>query len=261
MSEEGWSGFHRRWSALKPPLRANHEVVAALAAIIAEHRGMALLLGVTPELCDIAAATVALDKSETMVAHVWPGDTAALRAVLGDWLANPLPRQFTAAIGDGSLNALASGEYRQLFAELERVLLPGARLAVRVYARPEACESLAQLREDTLAGRAGGFHAFKWRLAMAIAAESGADVPVATIHRVFQREYPNRAALAKASGWSPEQIAEIDAYEGLATVYSFPTRAELARALPPGFVDPRFLPSGSYALAERCPILVADLPP
>jgi hypothetical protein len=41
-------------------------------------------------------------------------------------------------------------------------------------------------------------------------------------------------------------------------VYRFPTRRELLAHLPDGFSNPRFVPSGKYELAERCPIFVAD---
>lgn len=263
MAEGSWSEFHRRWSRLQPPLRANHEVTAAIADAIGDRRGSTLLLGVTPELSDIGAATVALDWSEPMIAHIWPGDTDARRAVLGNWLAMPFrERRFSAAIGDGSLNALDFSDYATLFGQLECVLLPGARIAVRIYVTPEPCEPIAHVRKEVLAGRVAGFHALKWRLAMAIAAEAAdLNVPVARIYRIFNYEFPDRAALGHATGWSGETIDEIDAYADANTIYSFPTQRELVAALPRRFSNPRFLNSGSYELAERCPVFVADFAP
>lgn len=263
MSDQGWATFHRRWARLKPPLRANGQVVAALGHIIEGHDDLALVLGVTPELADIAADTVAMDWSETMIAHVWPGDTPRRRAVLGDWLRMPTPaRRFSAVIGDGSLNVIAHAHYPALFGQLSGVLAPGARLAVRVYETPTPCESWAGLRQALLAGEVGGFHAFKWRLAMAIAGEGHCpDVPVAVIHRRFETEFPDRPGLARATGWSAEDIDEIDAYAGAETVLSFPTRAQILEALPAPFSNPRFFCSGDYDLAGRCPILVADFTP
>jgi hypothetical protein len=174
----------------------------------------------------------------------------------------PFERQFTAAIGDGSPDVLASSKLPVLFGELERVLEPGARIAFRIYATPERCESLAELGEQTLAGNVQGFHALKWRIAMAIAAAQGdMDVPVDRIWRSFQKEFPDRGRLGRATGWSAEDIAEIDIYAGLDTVYSFPTRREIVAALPGTFADPRFVSSGSYPLAERCPVLIADYNP
>ena len=264
MNQDGWDGFHRRWSRLKPPLRANAEVVAAIGQAIAGHDGRALLLGVTPELADIARTTVAVDFSEAMIAHIWPGDSETRRALHGDWLALPpvAPPALSAVIGDGSLNVIDYADYPALFVQLERVLAQGARLAVRVYRTPEPCDSIEQVRDKTLAGGAGGFHALKWRLAMAIAAEArDPRVPVSLIHHVFQQVFPDRVLLSAATGWSREDIDEIDAYAGSNAVYSFPTRRELLAALPRNFQNVRFTRSGRYELAECCPILVADFTP
>jgi hypothetical protein len=258
-----WNTFHRRWAQLRPPLRPTPAVAAAIAAAIAGHGDSALLLGVTPELADIAEATLALDWSEPMIAEVWPGDTDARRAVLGDWRSMPWRRRrFSAVIGDGSLNVLDYADYPALFGELGRVLLPGARLALRVYEAPTDGPPVEALRRETLAGRAGGFHAFKWRLAMAlVAADGDASVALRDIHEAFERAFPNRQALGAATGWAAAEIGEIDAYAGSETRYSFPTRAELLAALPARFANPRFVAAGEYELAERCPILVADFRP
>jgi SAM-dependent methyltransferase len=262
MGGGSWAIFHQYWPRLRPPLRPNAEVVAAISGAIRDHRSHVLLLGVTPELADIGAHTTALDLSQNMIADVWPGDTPARRAVHGSWLEMPFERQFTAAIGDGSPDVLASSKLSVLFAELERVLKPGARIAFRIYATPERCESIAELGEQTLAGNVQGFHALKWRIAMAIAAAQGdMDVPVDQIWRSFQKEFPDRGRLGRATGWSAEDIAEIDIYAGVDTVYSFPTRREIVAALPGIFADPRFVSSGSYPLAERCPVLIADYKP
>jgi hypothetical protein len=254
-----WDQFHRRWARLKPPLRPNAEVVDALATAIAGHEAKVVLLGVTPELVDIAHATTAADRSACMIERVWPGDTYRRRAILCNWLALPMPAAcFSAAIGDGSLNAVSHVHYPALFAELRRVLRSGARLAVRVYVTPEFCESIAELRAAVMQGEEQCFHAFKWRLAMAIAAERAtADVPVALIHRTYKEQFPDPGALVRATGWSSDDLAEMDAYSSQETVYSFPTRSVLLASLVPAFTDAHFTSSGRYALAERCPILVA----
>jgi hypothetical protein len=255
-----WQNFHARWSRLQPPLRANGEVVAAIAAAIDHHRANALLLGVTPELSGIAERTTAVDWDKGMIAHIWPGDTPARRAVLADWREMSFAsHRFTAVIGDGSLNSVPYAEWQRVFARLAELLLPGARLAIRVYETPDNCETVAQIRRDAIEGFGGGFHAFKWRLAMALAAERGdAEMPVARIHRAFEREFPDREALSRATGWSLDTIAEIDAYRGLATSYCFPTRSQTLRLMPSAFRNVRFESSGTYELSTACPILVAD---
>jgi SAM-dependent methyltransferase len=244
-------------------LRPDASIVAAYSNAIAGHDGHALMLGITPELADLASKTTAVDISPGAIANAWSGDTPARRALQGDWLDMPLQRrEFTAAIGDGSLSWIAFAQYPRLFAHLARLLLPGARLAIRLYETPEPGETIAQVREAAMYGKIAGFHAFKWRLAMAIASETGDPaLPVKQMHKTFEREFAQRSALSAATGWTIDEIAEIDAYAGQDLVYYFPTRRELLAHLPPSFTDPRFVASGDYELAERCPILVADFLP
>ena len=263
MSEQEKLDFHLRHARLKPPLTPNGEIVAAYASAIEGHEQCVLMLGVTPDLLPVAKTAVAVDISRRSIEHLWPGDTATRKVIRGNWLEMPLQtREFTAVIGDGSMAGVRVNEYPLLFANLARVLLPGARLAIRIYETPEPGESIEQVRRDTMAGKIPGVHAFKWRLAMAIASENQSPtVPVALIHQNFERQFPDREALIAATGWSAEDIREIDAYAGHKLIYTFATRRELLATLPPEFSHPRFLPSGHYELAERCPIFVADFAP
>ena len=263
MSADAWAAFHRRWSKLKPPLRASADVVETIRHSIENRSSEVLLLGVTPELADMGARMVALDWSQSMIDHIWPGDSPTRRAMLADWRSMPFdtPR-FSAVIGDGSFNCLVLADVPMVFHELSRVLSPGARLAVRVYATPSPCESLESLQREVMTAATGGFHGFKWRLAMALAAETGnAEVAVSDVFGRFEALFPDRAALAHATGWSEETIGEIDAYCGSDAVYIFPTVAQVLAAIPAEFRNAGFISSGAYDLAERCPILIADFEP
>ncbi|HEY2032576.1 MAG TPA: class I SAM-dependent methyltransferase [Rhizomicrobium sp.] len=263
MSDENPLGFHKRWTRLKAPLRPDAQIVSAYRRAIEGHDERVLLLGVTAELADLGDTVVAVDQSRKMIANAWPGDTETRKAVHGNWLTMPLEtREFTAVIGDGVMTGIEFPQYKTLFSQISRLLLPGARLAIRLYETPEPGETVAQVREQTMAGKIAGFHAFKWRLAMAIVAEARhAAVPVARIHQMFRREFPDRAELRAATGWELDEIAEIDAYDGKPMIYRFPTRRELLAHLPAAFAEPHFQPSGTYELAERCPLLVADFRP
>lgn len=263
MSDGEGLEFHQRRSRLKPPLRPDAEIVSAYRAALGSHASHILLLGVTEELADIGHETTALDISRKMIAHAWPGDTATRKAIRGDWLDMPFgERRFSAAIGDGILAAIPPPQYTTLAAQFARALLPGARIVLRLYETPERGEAVEQVREAAMGGTIRGFHAFKWRLAMALATEANsAAVPVARIHQTFESTFPDRQALSAKTGWSMEDVSEIDAYRGGALIYQFPTRAQLVAHLPASFSNVRFLPSGSYELAERCPLLVADFVP
>ena len=262
VSTSHWTEYHRRWARLTPPLRPNGEVADAVRQAIAGLAGRVLLLGVTPELSDVAQRIEAIDRSETMIAHIWPGDSETRRASRGDWLDLAAPvGHFTAAIGDGSLNALTYPHgYRRLLDRLAEAVRPGGRFAVRTFVTPDPCESLEAVREAAMAGEIRTFHAFKWRLAMAMVTQAGdPNIEVARILEGFYRLVPDRSALAKATGWAAEDIDTIDVYRGSAEIYSFPTFTQLCAAVPDRFVNVRQVPSGTYELAERCPLIVMDV--
>jgi hypothetical protein len=254
---------------MTPPLRVNPEVATAYRAAIAANAGRTLLLGVTRELADVAVNLVAIDGSAARVANVWPGDTDRRRALIGDWFNVAVrDRCFAAALGDGILNIHEYPDLpRRILHELSRVMAAGATVALRVFCRPDRSETVTELREQALERRVGNFQAFKWRLAMALvaaderpgvtAAGSDPNIRVQRIREIFNEAFPDRAMLAKATGWSPEDIGTIDLYENSSQVYCFPTEAQFLAVMPDPFEDLRFHRVGTYELAERCPLLLA----
>ena len=95
---------------------------------------------------------------------------------------------------------------------------------------------------------------------MAERGDGDPDIAVVDILAAFDRTFPDRAALVEATRWHPGAVATIDVYAGSREVYSFPTATQLLDAVPPGWGEPRFVASGTYELAERCPLLVVDRP-
>jgi len=264
LRDSHWSVYHRHWDRLTPPLRVNPEVAAGYRAVVGSRNGRVLLQGVTPELADVGASLIAVDKNPVMVGTIWPGDTHRRRSAVGNWFDLPFQaRSFVAVMNDAGLNILEfPASQARIFAELARALRPGAIVIMRVFRFPERAETLASLRDDAFAGRIAGFQAFKLRLAMALVpADSVPNVPVRLIREVFDRTFPDRDALSKRSGWSLDDIATIDLYKSSADVYCFPTEQQFASVVPSAFAPIRFLPVGTYELAERCPLLVTELRP
>lgn len=256
-----WPLHARQWALVGPPLRPSDEDVGAAAAAIdawtrAHGRApRALLLGVTPELASLPVASlVAIDRVPAMIDALFvrgPGRDAQV----GEWSALPLPAgAIDVVLGDGALSCVAyPAGYRAIAAELARVTAAGAIVALRLFAAPARRESIGEVARALAAGAIAGFHALKWRLAMAVA-PADRNVRVAEIVAAFDAIAPDRAALARRTGWAPETIATIDVYRGSDTVYSFPTEAEAVAELTGFVVEARHVPA--YELGERCPTIV-----
>lgn len=255
-----WDRFHRHWRLLAPPLRPNAEIVAAFSAALGEPSGRCLLLGVTPELAFDDRDLVAVDRSGDMIIHLWPGDTPRRRVVQGAWQQTPFPNgSFQAALGDGSLNVLTyPAGHDALYRELVRLVRPGSPVAVQIYATPDVCETVDDLASSVRAGAPlGSFHAFKFRLAMALTAQRrDPNIAVTAVLDAFEQLFPDRARLATRTGWPIAHIDTIDIYRGSWATYSFPTLAAFKAVVPAEFFVQGVVSSGDYDLAARCPLLL-----
>lgn len=258
-----WDNYHRHWMLLDAPLRPTPETVGIFEREFDLAGAEVLLLGVTPELAVLGRSMLAVDQSAAMISGVWAGDNASRRAVTANWLDLPVgSASADAVIGDGCLSAVASKMARNtLLGEIARVLKPSRRAAIRVFASPETTEDLPGIEAQGLAGGIGNFHALKWRIAMACTT-GGCDyaINVRTIRDTFDGLFPDREALAARTGWSIASINTIDVYAGSDTSYSFATLAMLVDEARDWFGEVRVVPSGSYPLAERCPLLVLASP-
>lgn len=250
-----WQAYHRRWDGLEAPLRPNAEIRARVVDLVGDKSERILLLGVTPELALSFENVVALDKSAAMIANIWPGDSPKRRAIEADWLMlDGSLGEFSAVIGDGSCNALASAdEIKALFVHLRGHIEPGGRFVCRLYARPETPWTWDELIAEAQAPAKVNFHAFKWKMAMRIAADSDPSVRVAGILECFDYYFPDRETLADKTGWDRATIDMIETYRGSKVAYCFPTRSEFLACVPPGFGDIGFHSSGTYDLANDCP--------
>lgn len=259
--------FHRRWATIRPPLRPDAGIAAVVAALLdavgaRDDARPTLLLGVTPELAAVPRRLVAVDWSRAMIDAAWPGDASQRHVVIGDWKRMPLAdASVAAAIGDGVLSMLSlPTEQPLLFAQLRRVVQPGGRTIVRCFATPDPCEDVVAVRDAAFAGGLD-FHAFKQRFNMAVSvADRQPNISSARLFDRFEAVFPDRVALSRASGWSPATIAEIDAYRGSRYVHCYPSRATLLSLVPGWARDALFVETAGYPLAERCPLLVVDLP-
>ena len=216
----------------------------------------------TPELAGICPQLLAVDRSEMMIAKLWLGNSENRHVLQDDWLTMELPRHgFAASIGDGSFNAVGYPEgHIRLYSQLRKFVAPGGQLVFRVYLTPDAGETVIDLVRLSTRAADCSFQVFKWRLMMAMVSETGnPNININEVWLHFQRLFPDRMALSRATGWEMRDIDSIDVYRGSTEVYSFPTRAQLFDAIPPDF-ERTLKRVGSYELAERCPLLIIRLP-
>ena len=255
-----WSEFHRRAAVLGLPQIPDDTVVSSYSELIAGRDHHVLLLGITRALAALGCNLTALDKSAMQIQRMWPGDDRSRRAVLGDWRNMQRPSfLYSAAIGDGCLSTLEwPGEYRDVLARVADALEPGGRLVIRCFIAPEGPESLEQIVADVLARRETDVHATRWRVAMAAADANGA-ISSSDLAATWRRVFPPLPELAAWTGWGLADMELLmDSFGRAKLHYSFVTRAAVVQTLPPRLVNARFVPSGDYPLAERCPFLVAE---
>ena len=255
-----WDNHARQWNRLTSPLRPCDQDLDLMKQGIKPIVGRCLLLGVTPEFCCLSDNLIAIDHNASMIRAVWPGNNNRRNIVQGDWLHLPFrPGAFDAVIGDGCLTLMHYPlSYELLFSELRRVLKNPGKLLLRLFATPDEGEVCSAVYREALEKRIGSFHAFKWRLAMALVAESGKpNVRVRDIYETFNQFCPDRERLAKQASWDPQDIATIEAYRDSSAIYSFPQLSYVRLAFQPYFKETGIL-NGTYELAERCPVLFLE---
>lgn len=265
-----WRKHALQWSRVGPPLRPSPEDVAVAREALDDWRAASgrddptlLLLGVTPELCALATGwrsrVVAVDRSVDMIRSVWPGRLRPRdEALCADWLRLPLAGESVdLVLSDGCLSTLPYPRgYAAVCAELLRVLREGGRCVARCFVLPEKPERLEDVLADLGAGRTRGFHAFKWRLAMALHRDPEEGVCVDDVWRVWdtagREAYAARAAHRR---WAPDVVATIEAYRGLSVRLCFPTPERILDAVG-GHLRLLDREVPGYELGDRCPTLV-----
>ncbi|RUX24309.1 methyltransferase domain-containing protein [Mesorhizobium sp. M2A.F.Ca.ET.042.01.1.1] len=260
---EHWNAIRRHWQLLGSPLRPPPEVVRAYDRELGLGRSHVVMLGVTPELAGLGAAMTAVDESADMIAGIWPGDTDTRKAVQGDWFDLPFgDASVEALIGDGCLSVIGAADLRRrLFASIARVLKASGRAGIRLYASPETRDDPQDVRALALAGGVSTFHDLKWRVAMtAVAGAPDYVIPVTGILEQFEAMFPDRNELSTRTGWELPVIGTIDVYRNSSVIYNFAPVSALVEEAKVFFDDVNVAPTGTYGLAERCPLLVLRAP-
>lgn len=256
-SDSLWQNHAKQWHRIASPLRPCPEDVDHFRKAIGIEPGRSLLLGVTPELAGLSPDLTAIDHNAEMIDLLWKDKSSVVR---GDWLNLPFPEgTFDTVIGDGCLTLLSYPvQYSSLFVQLRRVLSCNGKTVFRLFICPEVSESCEVVCKEALDGKIGSFHAFKWRLSMAIASASADHtLAVSDVYHTFSRLIPDHGQLAASTGWHSADIETINVYRESRARYSFPTLPQLRKVIAPYF-DMTALLYGHYELADRCPILTME---
>lgn len=252
-----WRDYAAHWDKLSPPLRPHADDIQLYVHELGPEADT-LLLGVTPEIAKLDLRGVAVDRNAQMIERVWPGPVN-WRVTQGEWLRLPLPDDSVQqVVGDGALTMLRfPTEYPLLLTELRRVLKPGGKIVLRLFAAPEQSESVDNIRQALISGQIHSFHALKWRLAMALAQERGGNVQVTELLEAFNQAFADREGLIARTGWPAQVFDTVDVYKNSVAMLSFPKLSEVHALLAAHAVGIRYQ-RGTYELAERCPIVVLE---
>lgn len=262
-----WHSSAAQWAAFGSPLRPCAEDIAIVAKILAGEpelfggnaKRRAWLLGVTPEIATAAPLQgidlFAVERVWAMIDSAWPGDTRSRCAIRADWLRAPfLDESFDLAIGDGCLTVVPDlHDLSLLLASVHRCLRRDGFLMLRLYCRPDVGETPDAVIAALHSGAIGSFHAFKWRLAMAVQGDAAPDVAVDAVWQTWHAARIDKSVLAAARGWKPEAVETMEFYRGSPARYNFMRFDATIRQLEQAGFDLVATQTGNYELAERCP--------
>lgn len=258
-----WANLFRTWDLIGAPLRPHPDVVAVMKRELGADEADMVLLGVTPEFARLGKTLTAVDANPNMIGALWIGDDANRKAVVGNWLDLPLADQSVDAIvGDGCLSAVITEAQRlRCLQEMARVLKPGGRAAIRLFARPRKTEELDAIKTDALTGKVKALAEIVLRTALSLpVAAPDYGLTMSAVLGGINEMFGDRTELMAAGGWQPGAFAFIDLYQGSDTICCWLNEdihvAEASRY----FEDVRLVASGGYAVAERCPVLVLSSP-
>jgi len=217
------------------------------------------MLGVTPEIAGMAwpAGTklMAIDRSEPMIAHVWPGDIAGSRtAIRADWFDHDYGR-IDIVIGDGVFAIMRyPDQYRKLVGKIAAALPAGGLFVTRPFLQAIERETTETVVRDMVDGRIGSINAFKFRLAMSMQSSAEEGVRHGDVFDAARRAGIDCDTLAARTGWSELEIDTLRIYEGKDARLSFPSTGEMASLMSEHYETIGEARS-DYEMGERCPVM------
>jgi hypothetical protein len=267
--KETWNDVAPRWDDWRTPLRPAPEDLLIFQDFLSTWgrdrkvpRCRGFMCGVTPEIATMPwpfpVEITGMDQAESMVRLVWPGDVPGVRrGLVGGWLETGMaPGSQHVVIGDGGFVFFAFPDTQKaLLAEMRRILDPHGLLVYRHYAGVEPREASSEVFAAARAGSIVNFHVFKWRLAMALQANSTAGVRQHDIWSAWTEAGIDPTGLPQP-GWSARDVSTIGFYRDKQARLYFPTVEEFVELLEEHYKKIEVCYPG-YELGERCPVIAA----
>lgn len=261
-----WSRVAHSWSLVGPPLRPIAPDLALFDQAIAawQEAGAgepeALILGVTPELCQglqwpCGTRLSALDGSVDMIEAVWPGppDTAHV----GSWTDMPFaPSSRDLILCDGGFGLLSIQGQHALLHEIARLLSPRGVFAVRLFAPMGRTGSLEDIAADLHARRVASLDQLKLRLWGALQESAATGVrPRDVVARIHAMSDDGRLLVEKL-GWNAAHVDRLHVHRESAAHYHLTDESDLADMVLaiPG-LQLHSIARPDYAYGECCPVV------
>jgi hypothetical protein len=238
------------------------EMIVDWHTVNRSERPRVFLCGVTPEIVTMSwpfpIELTGMDQVESMVRLVWPGDLPGIRrGLVGNWLESGLePGSQDLVIGDGGFLFFSYPDaQRALLSAMRLLLSPSGLFVYRHFAQVEKQESLDEVFSAASSGSIGSFHAFKWRLAMALQEDSSSGIRQHDVWAAWTQASIDPAGLPQP-GWSKRAVSTIELYRDKQARLHFPTLPEFKSLLEEEYTGVQ-VRVPRYELGERCPVLSA----
>jgi SAM-dependent methyltransferase len=267
-SLEHWPSMASVWNEIGPPLRPCAEDVAlyrllAEPALANNDSPQILLLGVTPELYRIAWPTrrhfLAVDRTLTMIEHVWPG--CGDEVLVADWERLPLPEASRdLVLCDGGLHLLRyPAAQKRVVARLAQVIRRGGRCVFRLFALPSKREAATVVLNDLRQAKIPDLNHLKLRLGMALQRRPEEGVAVHEIRETLRATGGDWLSLATRLDWPLLHLRAIDVYQQSNSRYHFLSLDDAIELFCSGGkfrLAEQALPG--YPLGDRCPLVAFE---
>lgn len=258
-----WDKIAADWQQVGPPLRPSVEDIKFVTAEVQKLlRPRALILGVTPELCELSwpyeTKLHAVDHSQAMINAIWPGPAEA--AVCAPWTALPFEDgSMDVIVGDGGFHLLSyPDEQHALVRELHRVLSPEGLVILRLFSPPATQEDTVSIVADLVQGKINNLNQLKLRFGMAMQNNPAEGVALRDFWQKLHREAGPWKNLAALVNWPLAHLEAVDAYKDSPNRYHYVSAEEVKRMFcnHPGGFSHHASHVPVYPLGERCPTVI-----